>query len=194
MSVCRISVLLGIVAVCALSPCHAEAAGDLAAEGLTCEYAVNPLAIDVAQPRFGWLLKSDKRGQMQSAYHVLVAGSAEKLSANVGDKWDSGKIASGRSVNVVYAGKALAARERCWWKVRVFDKADRASAWSTPARSTSRGSLTIRFDTFRSRGIPASRRKAISTGGWSTRASICQAISNAPIRCSTRFTVTSSGL
>ncbi|MBL7219565.1 MAG: family 78 glycoside hydrolase catalytic domain [Phycisphaerae bacterium] len=112
----------------------AEEAGGITAGGLTCEYAVNPLAIDVAQPRFGWLLKSDKRGQMQSAYQVLVASSAEKLKANVGDKWDSGKIASARSVNVVYAGKALAGRERCWWKVRVFDKPGRPSPWSKPAK------------------------------------------------------------
>ncbi|MDP6545760.1 MAG: family 78 glycoside hydrolase catalytic domain [Phycisphaerae bacterium] len=112
----------------------AEGVGDLTAGGLTCEYAVNPLAIDVAQPRFGWLLKSDRRGQMQLAYRVLVASSAEKLAANVGDKWDSGKIASSRSVNVVYAGKALAGRERCWWKVRVWDKAGRPSAWSKAAK------------------------------------------------------------
>ena len=136
MSVFRISVLLVIVAVCVFSPCYAEAAeaGDLTVGGLTCEYAAGPLGIDVAQPRFGWLLKSDKRGQMQSAYQVLVASSAEKFKRNVGDKWDSGKVASERSVNIVYAGKPLTGRERCWWKVRVFDKAGRPSTWSKAAK------------------------------------------------------------
>ena len=56
--------------------------------GLTCEYAADPLRIDVAQPRFGWVLNSSRRGQMQSAYQILVAGSPEKLKADIGDKWD----------------------------------------------------------------------------------------------------------
>lgn len=59
--------------------------------GLTCEYAVNPLGLDVVKPRFSWILESDERGQMQSAYQILVASSEEKLNADAGDKWDSGE-------------------------------------------------------------------------------------------------------
>jgi len=99
---------------------------------LTCEYAVDPLGVDAARPRFGWILKSDTRGQIQSAYQILVSSSEEKLLANVGDKWDSGKVDSDRSVNVDYRGKPLASREKCYWKVRVWDKQGRPSTWSTP--------------------------------------------------------------
>src|SRR5210317_352690 len=67
-----------------------------------CEYTRNPLGIDVTQPRFSWVLKSSSRGQMQTAYQVLVASSEENLTAGIGDKWDSGKQESGQSVNVVY--------------------------------------------------------------------------------------------
>ena len=67
---------------------------------LTCEYAPNPINIDTLQPRFGWVLKSDRRNQSQSAYQFLVASSAENLHAGRGDKWDSGKVNSDRSVNV----------------------------------------------------------------------------------------------
>jgi alpha-L-rhamnosidase len=34
---------------------------------------------------------------------------------------------------VVYAGKPLTSRMQCFWKVRVWDKDDKASAWSHPA-------------------------------------------------------------
>jgi alpha-L-rhamnosidase len=107
---------------------------ELAISKLTCEYATNPLGVDTPRPRFGWLLTSDKRSQMQSAYRVLVATSEKQLQANIGDKWDSGRINSDRSVNVEYRGKPLASRETCTWKVRVWDQQGRPSAWSQPGR------------------------------------------------------------
>lgn len=67
-------------------------------ESLTCEYAVNPLGIEVARPGFGWVLASPLRGQSQWPYQILVASSREKLDANLGGKWDSGKVVSGRSL------------------------------------------------------------------------------------------------
>jgi hypothetical protein len=39
----------------------AEQQAELATSELTCEYATNPLGVDTPQPRFGWLLQSDKR-------------------------------------------------------------------------------------------------------------------------------------
>ena len=36
--------------------------------------------------------------------------------------WDSGKVESGQSVQVEYAGRPLESRQRCHWKVRVWDK------------------------------------------------------------------------
>ena len=65
---------------------------ELSVSGLTCEYAVDPLGVDVARPRFGWILKSDTRGQVQSAYQILVAGSEEKLRDDAAEKWNSGKV------------------------------------------------------------------------------------------------------
>ena len=48
---------------------------------LTCEYVTDPVGVDVTEPRFSWILESDQRGQMQSAYQILVASSKEKLKA-----------------------------------------------------------------------------------------------------------------
>jgi alpha-L-rhamnosidase len=101
--------------------------------GLRCEYAVDPVGIDVAQPRLGWMLESPQRGQRQTAYQVLVAGTEAKLKANRGDLWDSGKVPSDQSAHVVYAGKEPGSRQRCYWKVRVWDKDGRPSAYSRPA-------------------------------------------------------------
>ncbi len=103
---------------------------------LTTEYAPNPLNIDTHQPRFGWLLHSDRRAQSQSAYQIRVATSPERLHSGSADKWDSGKVSSDRSVNVPYAGDSLSSDETCYWQVRVWDQDDRASAYSEPASFT----------------------------------------------------------
>jgi alpha-L-rhamnosidase len=48
--------------------------------------------------------------------------------------WDSGRVASPESVNNVYAGVRLTSGRNCTWKVRAWDKAGEATAWSPVAR------------------------------------------------------------
>ena len=110
-----------------------SADGSVAVKELRCEYRVNPLGIDVVRPRFSWVLESQQRGRMQSAYRIMVAGSEEKLSSKQPDLWDTGKVNSDQSAQVVYAGEPLRSRMRCYWTVRVWDNEDRPSAWSRPA-------------------------------------------------------------
>jgi alpha-L-rhamnosidase len=74
-----------------------------------------------------------RRGASQTAYQVLVASSAEKLAEEVGDLWDSGRVASKESIQVVYAGKPLRSRMECHWKVRIWDHEGKPSAYSRPA-------------------------------------------------------------
>ena len=122
------------VTILATATAHcAEQQAELATSELSCEYATNPLGVDTPRPRFGWLLQSEQRAQLQSAYRVLVATSEKQLQANVGDKWDSGKVNSDQSVNVDYQGKALTSGETCYWKVRVWDKQGQLSTWSKPS-------------------------------------------------------------
>ena len=102
-------------------------------KSLRCEYLVNPLGIHETAPRFTWIIDSDRRMAKQTAYQVLVASSPEKLTRRQGDLWDSGIVKSEESAQVVYAGSALASRERCWWAVRVWDRYDKAGPWSSPA-------------------------------------------------------------
>jgi alpha-L-rhamnosidase len=115
--------LLGFAASAAL----AAAAGPApSVTHLRCEYKVDPLGIDVAQPRLSWQLRSPERGVVQSAYRVRVTRGGRTV-------WDTGKVASDRSVHVAYAGPALESAARYAWRVRVWDGAGRASAWSAPA-------------------------------------------------------------
>ena len=91
---------------------------------LCCEYMKDPLGIDTSQPRFSWVPNVTRRGQIQTAYRILVASSEESLEVGCGDKWDSGKAESGQSVNIVYNGAPLASGERCYWKVRIWNGDD----------------------------------------------------------------------
>lgn len=103
---------------------------------LHCENMDNPQGVDIAQPRLSWILNSGERNQKQTAYEILVATTEENLAADKGDLLDSGKIASGQSIQNPYAGTALAARMPCFWKVRVWDQDGKVSAWSKPAQWT----------------------------------------------------------
>ena len=78
--------------------------------------------------------QSDVRAEKQTAYRVLVASSPEKLAMEQGDLWDSGKVLSDQTIQVEYAGKPLASRQFCFWKVQVWNRDGQASAWSTPMR------------------------------------------------------------
>ncbi len=101
---------------------------------LRCEYLADPVGIDVRQARFSWILEQAERGGLQSAYQVLVASSAELLNQQKGDQWDSGKVESDQSAQVVYAGTPLGSGRTYYWKVRYWNKEGRVSPYSLPGR------------------------------------------------------------
>jgi alpha-L-rhamnosidase len=86
-----------------------------------------------SQPRLSWRVESAMRAQSQSAWQILVAGSAEVLAKDQGDLWDSGKQAATRSPFAGYGGQPLEPGKVYHWKVRCWDAADQPSAWSAPA-------------------------------------------------------------
>jgi alpha-L-rhamnosidase len=98
---------------------------------LRCEYLVNPLGMDVREPRFAWVLEHATRAEAQTAYHVMVSSDR---AAEKGDVWDSGKISSADSTQVAYKGSALRSGTTYFWKVRWWDKEGRESPWSAVAR------------------------------------------------------------
>jgi alpha-L-rhamnosidase len=89
---------------------------------LRCEYLKDPLGIDATKLCLSWVIESGRRGEIQTAYQVQVASTAESLTADKGDLWDSGKVASDASAQVEYAGQTLQSGKRCFWKVRIWDR------------------------------------------------------------------------
>ena len=90
----------------------------LSLQNTTCEMLVNPMGIDVLKPRFAWQIISNERNVVQTAYQILVASSPEKLEANNGDLWNSGKVSGQESIHVFYKGKPLQSRMHVYWKVK----------------------------------------------------------------------------
>jgi len=107
-------------------------ASGLTPQGLRCEYRVDPQGIDEAQPRLTWLVESGRPGARQVACRILVASSRDLLAQDCGDLWDSGSRSTHDTVNVAYAGKPLASRQPCFWKVCVCDEQGKTT-WSAPA-------------------------------------------------------------
>jgi hypothetical protein len=106
---------------------------------LQCDFFTEPLGIDSANPGLDWILQASEpsaRGLTQSAYHILVTSSQERLAKDTGDLWDSGKVASDQTYQIAYEGKPLKSDEVVWWKVRVWDGTGKVSAWSAPAQWT----------------------------------------------------------
>lgn len=97
---------------------------------LLCEYMENPLGIDTPKPRFSWEVECNERGQYQTAYKIIVSSTEEKLDLDIGDIWDSSKILSNQSVNVVYEGKELKSEQQCHYKVKIWDKQNNESSYS----------------------------------------------------------------
>src|SRR5437868_1422919 len=97
---------------------------------LRCEGMQEPLGIDIPHPRLSWQLRDRRRGARQSAFEIRVASSSEALAQDRADVWDSGRVDSDQSVNVLYAGPGVESRHRYYWQVRVWDLHGQVSAYS----------------------------------------------------------------
>jgi alpha-L-rhamnosidase len=123
---------LTIATACAFFTAASSRAG-VEAVNLRCESLADPEGIDTMHPLLSWELKSSARGESQSAYEILVASSPSLLAGGKADLWDSGKMLSGQSIKIPYAGETLKTAQDCFWKIRVWDSSGKSSGWSKPA-------------------------------------------------------------
>ncbi len=130
-----LSIILGMLGSLGLEPARpvTPSPGLAAPANLRCEYLVDPLGIDQTSPRLSWKMVDTRRGAAQTAYQVLVADDPTKLDAADGNLWDTSKVESDESIQIVYAGRPLRSRMCVWWKVRVWDRDGQPSPWSAPA-------------------------------------------------------------
>ncbi len=78
---------------------------------LRCEYLENPLGLEVAQPRLFWQMRSQRADARQVAYRITADNG-----------FDSGRVESAQSAQIVYSGPALTSRQRVHWSVEVEDE------------------------------------------------------------------------
>jgi hypothetical protein len=130
----RVAVLfvlpLVVSAVTSVAGC---AATGLSVGDLRVDYQTNPLGIDDPHPTFSWRLRSDVRGDSQTAYQVLVASRPELLAQERADVWDSGKVMDRNSVAIPYGGPKLQSGHRYYWTVRTYDAGGQASTMAAAA-------------------------------------------------------------
>ena len=86
---------------------------------LEVEQQTAPLSVERPAPRLSWIIASDERDVMQTAYHILVATDPALLTEAKADLWNSEVTPSDRSVWVPYDGRQLKSNQRCYWKVKV---------------------------------------------------------------------------
>lgn len=106
---------------------------DIHIDGLRCESKENPLGIGLKNPRFSWELSSGLKDQKQIAYQVIVASDTDRLSHEKGDLWNSGRVNSAKSFQVIYSGKPLCSSRKYFWKLRIWDGKGRPTPWSHPS-------------------------------------------------------------
>ncbi len=113
---------------------HAEsndnAASPKAPTGLLVNLLSEPLGIENFQLRLSWIVNHPGQSEYQSAYQVLVAKSLDTLAAGNGETWDSGKVLSRESSNVLYDGNTLEPDTLYYWKVRTWNKNDEPGPFS----------------------------------------------------------------
>lgn len=84
---------------------------------------MQPIMIDEPLPRFSWSVSHSDRAASQRSYHIIVS----TVGGNQTTVWDSGAVASNDTVNIPYAGIALAADTDYEWTVTWVDQAGTTS-------------------------------------------------------------------
>lgn len=86
------------------------------------------------RPYFGWQISDNDPNEIQSAYQILIATSANLLTEGKADVWDSGKKSNSLQ-NFVYLADNVNLKSdvKYFWTVRVWDKSGMAGDFAPAA-------------------------------------------------------------
>src|SRR5450759_3798101 len=73
---------------------------------LQCEHLVNPLGIDVPDPRLSWQSDDPRMGSKQTAFQLVVGTDSASVSNGVGNIWNTKEVQSDSTL-ITYAGQKL---------------------------------------------------------------------------------------
>lgn len=90
-------------------------------KALFCEHQKNPFGMEEQHPRFSWILESSREDVVQAEYQICVWNENTMV-------WDSGRIKSSQSIEIVYEGRTLDPLCRYHWEVAVKDDAGECAA------------------------------------------------------------------
>lgn len=90
--------------------------------------------ISTFKPFLGWNIHSDLQNSIQTSYRILVSSNIDSLRKDKGDLWDSGKVMSNQSLNILYSGRPLEPEKVYFWKVQIADNHGNESAFSVPSQ------------------------------------------------------------
>lgn len=90
-------------------------AGAHSPQHLRTDHATEPLGIEPNPPRFSWSF-GETASIEQEEYRIIVATTANGVSARSGDVWDSGWLGGGNQATT-YEGGDLDPQTRYWWTV-----------------------------------------------------------------------------
>ena len=98
---------------------------------LTVDDAAAPIEVE-GPPQFGWVVNDPDRGEVQTAYQVVVrelpvGGGSAKLV------WDSGEVHSDQQAYVTPTNLSLDPDRSYSWSVRTWDHADAVGPYAKPA-------------------------------------------------------------
>lgn len=88
------------------------------------------VVIHSEHPLLGWVVNSNEKNTLQTAYRILVASTREKLIRDESDIWDSGKVEGSNSIAVSLDGVALQPLKVYYWKVKTWDNHGNESPYS----------------------------------------------------------------
>ncbi|MFV0465362.1 MAG: family 78 glycoside hydrolase catalytic domain [Lachnospiraceae bacterium] len=87
---------------------------------LKTKHLISPIGIDAVDLRMGWKIKGIEKNIVQNAYQIQAYSNQNGQDLI----WDSNRIESNRSQNVLWEGVSPKSRQRVFWKVTVWLSSD----------------------------------------------------------------------